>query len=213
MSRALDYATRSLIAETVRAGMREAALSIDTVPVPQLHGPCNVAVELFVIGAALHGAVSPAIVPLTPADFWSRLHGKVWAAILSCPEPLELAQVASSAVLDQDAFADLDEAVTLLQDWRDLAGHHVALRDVATAVALLAEHSRARRLVRELARLADAICGGSECFDSARDALRHLFTAEAAAKRGEKPPEPRTPPPPTGRARDALKPLPRAGNR
>jgi hypothetical protein len=207
---ALDFATRSLVAETVReavqAELAHARFTVQSEPAAQLHGPSSYACEAFVLGAVLAGAVPISTVPLQRSDFWAQLTGRVWEAMQQVFDPRLIPVVVDNAIQRGTLAGDPEHFELILDQWAGIAAHQFPSRDIAAAVMLLREHARSRRLVHELARLADGICAGNECFDSARDALRELFVAESP-KRPSKPPELPTPPPASGSARRALKPL------
>lgn len=188
---ALDFATRNLIAKTIgeigtvqiRNAVERERFTIQEQPAPQLHGPCSIRCESFVIGSVLSGAVPIDAVPLTRCDFWGELTGRVWEAMTLTYDARLIPAVVETAIRRGSLSADAEYYQTILGEWSAIADHQIALRDLSSAVLLLLEYSKARRLVRELARLADGICGGSECFDSAKNALRELFVSEAAAER------------------------------
>jgi hypothetical protein len=188
---ALDWATRNLIAKTIeeigtiqiRNALERERFTTQDQPAPQLHGPCSLRCESFVIGAVLSGAVPIDAVPLARSDFWGELTGRVWEAMTLVYDARLIPVVVETAIQRGTLAADAQYYETILGEWVHIADHQLALRDLSSAVLLLLEYSKARRLVRELARLADGICGGSECFDSAKNALRELFVSEAAAER------------------------------
>ena len=178
-NRALDFATRNLIAETVRetvrSEIRSCALELNQVPVPQLHGPCAPGVELFVIGCVLLGNVSPADAGLSVGDFWAVRNQRVWRALLACPWPLDMSRVFNELIIS-GAFGSLDECA-LLATWAEMAAEHVVDHDLPAAVRLLKTYGASRKLARAIATLADGLCAGTETVSTVKRELRLFFTA------------------------------------
>lgn len=158
MSRALDYATRTLIAETVAHEIRAASMLLQP-SIEKLEpacGPYSQLAESLVIGASLLYGPSSIATPakLEPSDFWSHLHQRYWTALASDSAPRDIpglvAWLSDSGLISgplepyQTDLERLREAATLL------SGH----RDVDSAVELIREHARCRRLVDSLRRIA-----------------------------------------------------------
>lgn len=188
-SRSLDYATRKLIADTVRdtiqAELSSAALLMQlSVERPQLlHGPCSLAAEALVLGAALVGEIPLSAIPLEPGDFWSVLNGRFWRAMRHAMDPEDDVQM----LIPRIAFSlerlglisgPIEPFVDELTELRDSADVLAAFRDVASAVLLILEHARARRLGSLMVTLAAGICDGGESHESAYQQLREHFATE-----------------------------------
>jgi hypothetical protein len=205
MSRALDYATRMAMGNVVAEEMRGAALLLQTAEpqARQLHGPCSIAAEEFVIGSVLASPqtpiasrsvsiskrrrarereraplVDPRALGLKPSDFWAHLSQRYWLAMLEAPDPTDI-QALVDWLADHERITGPRELFTLeLEGYRAAAVSYAALYDVSSACVLILNHARSRRLVGLLARLADGICDGSEDHESAMLALREHFVAE-----------------------------------
>ncbi len=185
----LDFATRNLIAETVRQAvqteLQHAQFTVQSEPVQQLHGPSNFTCEALCIGAVLCGAVPIDAIPLQRSDFWGQLTGRMWEAMQLAYDARLIPVVVETALARGTIAGDPEHYETILGEWAAIADYQLPLRDLSAAVLLLREHSRARRLVTLLARLADGICGGSECVDSAKAALREHFQQDSRYKKQE----------------------------
>ncbi len=188
-SRSLDYATRKLISDTVRETIRselpDAAMFLQLADErPQLlHGPCSLAAESLVIGAVLVGEIPLSAIPLVASDFWARLHGRYWRAIQHAMIPeddvqLLIPRIVSS--LDRLGLVrgPLEPFADELYRLRDQADTLAAFRDVSSAVLLILDHARARRLGDLMATLTRGLCNGSESHESAYAQLRDHFASE-----------------------------------
>lgn len=199
--RSLDYATRKLIADTVRETIRvelaDAAMFLQLADErPQLlHGPCSLAAEALVIGAVLLGDIPMSAVPLKPTDFWAGLNGRYWRAMASVASPGGFRGnshhwFTRAAFIDRTVRA-LDELGLVtgplgdfaeeLERLRDGAIALAAFRDVASATLLILEHARARRLGNLMVTLAAGLCSGGESHETAYQQLREHFAAERGA--------------------------------
>lgn len=188
-SRSLDYATRKLISdtvrETIRAELSDAALFMQLADErPQLlHGPCSLAAESLVIGAVLVGEIPISSVPLDYSDFWAGLNGRYWRAMRVAMDPEDDVQMLVPRIVSQLERMGLvkgppgDFAADLYR-LREQADTLAAFRDVASAVLLVLEHSRARRLGNLMGSLVAGLCAGSESHETAYQQLRDHFAAE-----------------------------------
>ncbi len=156
MSRALDYATRTLIAETVAHEIRGASMLLQ----PALEksepacGPYSQLAESLVIGAALLGALPDSAARLEPGDFWPHLHQRYWRALSEpgcAPDTESLV-----AWLDASGLVSgpLEPYHADLERLRSAAVLLTPQRDVESAIELILEHSRCRSLVDTLRRVA-----------------------------------------------------------
>lgn len=205
MSKALDYASRMAIAGVVAEEIRGAAMHLQmaTPQARQLHGPCSIAAEKFVLGSVLCSPQSalaargvaiskrrrarereqgphcpPQALGLQPSDFWARSSQLYFSAMLEAPDPTDIPALVEW-LWSRDRITGPQEVfLDELEGYRREASAYAALYDVAGACVLILTHARARRLVGLLARLADGICGGSEDHESAMLALREHFVAE-----------------------------------
>lgn len=187
--RSLDYATRKLIADTVRetiqAELSDAAMFMQLADErPRLlHGPCSLAAESLVIGAVLVGEIPLSSIPLEPSDFWAGLNGRYWRAMRRAMDPEDDVQMLIPRIvssLDRLGLVSgpLAPFVADLTSLRDSADTEAAFRDVASAVLLILEHARARRLGDLMGSLVAGLCAGSESHETAYQQLREHFAAE-----------------------------------
>jgi len=201
----VGYATRMALADAVREEIRDAALFLQMAQpqARQLHGPCSLAAEEFVLGAVLASpqptlaardvsiskrrrarersaapTVNPRLLQLQPGDFWAHLHQLYWRAMLDLSDPTDIPAIVEWLSHRERIAGPHEPFTTELEGYRDKASSYAALYDVSGATVLILDHARNRRLVGLLARLADGICDGSESHDSAYRQLRDHFAAE-----------------------------------
>lgn len=197
-TRSLDYATRKLIADTVRDSVHDAigseAMSFQLHnEIPALtHGPCSLGCEALVIGAVLLGDIPILAIPLQPDDFWSREHKLFWLSLRATSRErgfrgdshhwFTRQAMAERAVAYLDnrgmVTGPLDYLLEDLEALRERAIALAAFRDVASATLIILEHARARRLNSLMFGLIHGICNGSESHGTAYAQLRDHFAAE-----------------------------------